>query len=106
MPKKLIKIPFNDIDDIGTLCICALRYCMGRETYMPSLVRSIVRPLLQKLPDKDIAVMLNDCEFQSKYDMYGDKLIDKPGWLSWEQELHTEQSRRQRERMAQAGGET
>lgn len=33
-----------DEQDFGTVCVCALRYAMGRETYMPSLVRDFVRP--------------------------------------------------------------
>jgi len=70
-----------DEQDFGTICVCALRYAMGRETYMPGLVRDFVRPLLPELPDKTIGVMVNDC-------------VDKPGWLKWEQEVKAEQERR------------
>ena len=79
-----------DEQDFGTMCICAIRYAMGRETYMPSLVRDFVRPLLPKLPNKTIAVMLNDCESQRRYDNYGNERIDKPGWIQWEQEIKKE----------------
>lgn len=81
-------------EDFGTLCICAIRYCHGRRTYMPSLVRSIVRPHLQELSDKDLAVMINDCDFQRRFNLYGDPRIDKQGWLEWEQELLKERKRR------------
>lgn len=94
MKKKKYQIPFYDVEDFGTLCICALRYCHGRETYMPDLVRSIIRPLLPMLTDRDINVMIQDCEFQAKYDLYGDKYIDKPGWLQWESELRSEKRKR------------
>ena len=97
MALKKFTVPFKEQDDFGTLCICALRYCMGRQTYMPSLVRDIVRPLLPKLSDKDIAVMLQDCDFQKKYEMYGDPRIDKPGWQEWEEELLVERARRDTE---------
>lgn len=30
-------------DDFGILAICAIRYCHGRETYVPELVRSVAR---------------------------------------------------------------
>ena len=50
-------------EDFGTLCICAIRYCQGRQTYMPSLVQGIVREHLSELSDRDIQVMLDDCEF-------------------------------------------
>ena len=81
-------------DDFATLCICALRYCQGRETYMPSLVRDIVRPHLKELQDRDISVMLDDCRFQEKFKLYGNEQIDKPGWIKWEQELREESNRR------------
>ena len=67
--------------DLGTLCICAIRYCMGRQTYMPDLVRGIVRPLLPKLSDKDIGVLHDDCLFQERMLLWGDEQIDKPGWI-------------------------
>ena len=86
--------PKIDQEDFGTLCICAIRYCQGRETYMPSLVRDIIRPHLSELSDKTIHVMVEDCNFQRRYDCYGDEEIDKPGWLEWEQELLMEQKRR------------
>lgn len=94
MRKKATKIPFKDAEDFGTLCICALRYCMGRQTYMPSLVRDIVRPLLPLLNDKDIGVMLDDCTYQSRFELFGDPNIDKPGWILWESELQGERNRR------------
>ena len=84
-----------DQADFGTLCICAIRYCHGRETYMPHLVQEIVKPMLPKLSDKDIGVMIQDCDFQRKFDLYGDVRVDKPGWLAWEQELLKEQRRRE-----------
>lgn len=84
-----------DEQDFGTICVCALRYAMGRETYMPSLVRDFVRPLLPQLSDKTIAVMISDCDFQKRYDAYGHEKIDKPAWLEWEKELKVEYERRQ-----------
>lgn len=87
-----------DEQDFGTICVCALRYAMGRQTYMPQLVRDFVRPLLPKLPDKTIGVMVNDCDFQRRYGDYGDDKIGKPGWVTWEQEVKAEQARRKERR--------
>ena len=84
-----------DDQDFGTVCACALRYAMGRRTYMPSLVRDFVRPLLPQLPRGVILVMLNDCEFQARYGDYGDEIIDKPGWVKWREELCEEIRRRE-----------
>lgn len=81
-------------DDFGTLAICAIRYCQGRQTYMPDLVRGIVRPKLKELSDNDIQVMLNDCDYQERFSMYGDERIDKPGWIKWKDELLKEKERR------------
>ena len=83
-----------DQKDFGTLCICAIRYCHGRQTYMPSLVQGIVRGHLGKFSDSDLKVMLDDCDFQRRMNLYGDELIDKPGWLKWEQTVIEEMERR------------
>ena len=79
-------------EDFGTLAVCALRYCMGRETYMPGLVRDIIRPHLPELDNKTITVMLMDCEGQAKDNCYGHERIDKPGWIKWKGELEAEKS--------------
>lgn len=88
----------NDIalsqSDFGTLAICAIRYCHGRMTYMPDMVRGIVRPYLDRISDKDLNIMLEDCEFQRQTEMYGDERIDKPAWLKWHEELKAEKERR------------
>lgn len=84
-------------DDFGMLAICAIRYCHGRQTYMPDLVRDIIRPHLPELKDKDLAVMIEDSDFQERMHMYGDERIDKPGWLKWKDELIVERDRRNNE---------
>lgn len=83
-----------EIDDFGTLAICAIRYCHGRQTYMPYLVQGIIRPHLRELSDKDLSVMIDDCDFQERMHLYGDERIDKPGWLKWKDELIAEKERR------------
>ena len=83
-----------DRDALGTLCICAVRYCQWRQSYMPDLVRGIVRPYLKVLTDRDLNVMVEDCGFQERMHLYGDEKIDKPGWEKWEEELKAEQERR------------
>lgn len=80
--------------DFGTLAICAIRYCHGRMSYMPGLVQDIVGNRLKQVSDKDLHVMINDCKFQVDMRLYGDDLIDKPGWLKWEKELKAEWDRR------------
>ena len=77
----------------GTLAICALRYCQGRRTYMPSLVQQIVGSHLSELSDKDINVMVEDCQFQRRMNLYGDD-CDKADWLKWEEKVTAERNRR------------
>lgn len=82
-------------EDFGILAICAIRYCHGRETYMPDLVRSVVKSHLNEIEDRDLAVMIEDCEFQECANLYGNEKIDKPGWLKWREELLAERERRE-----------
>ena len=87
-----------DQEDFGTLCITAIRYCQGRRTYMPDLVRGIIKPHLSELSNKTIDVMVEDCDFQRRMNLYGDERIDLPGWLEWEQILIEEQKKREKQK--------
>lgn len=81
-------------EEFGTLAICAIRYCQGRETYMPDMVRKIVKSHIDRISDKDLTVLLDDCEYQKDLDLYGDPNIDKPGWLEWKDFLIGEENKR------------
>lgn len=61
---------------------------------MPDLVRGIVAPHLPDISDKDLGVMIDDCDFQATMKLYGDKRIDKPGWIRWKEILLAEKKRR------------
>lgn len=69
-------------EDFGTLCICALRYCHGRRTYMPDLVQSIVRTHFEDLSDKDLKVIADDERFQSQMNLWGDP-CDMTEWMKF-----------------------
>ena len=66
-------------EDFGTLCICALRYCHGRRTYMPILVQRIVKAHFKDLSDRDLEVIADDERYQSDTDLFGDT-CDKINW--------------------------
>lgn len=66
-------------EDFGTLCVCALRYCHGRRTYMPSLVQGIVTTHFKDLSDCDLRVIAEDERFQSDMNLWGDE-CDKADW--------------------------
>lgn len=72
--------------DFGTLCICALRYCHGRKTYMPSLVRKIVLGNKEKLCAADRFVILADKDFQQRMNLWGED-VDKADWMKFYEEM-------------------
>jgi len=79
-----------DEEDFGTLCICALRYCHGRRTYMPSLVQRIVMAHFKDLSDRTLKVIADDEQFQSDMNLFGD-LCDKVDWKNFYQILRERQ---------------
>lgn len=85
-----------DEHDFGLLCVCALRDCQGRKTYMPSLVQGIVKGTIKHISDADLKIMLDDCDFQRRANLYGNERIDKPCWLNFEQFLKDEAERRKK----------
>ena len=59
-------------DDLEAILICAVRYCIGRATYMPGLVTGwIMSQMRGKLSNKTIAVMRNDIDDARRRDGLG-----------------------------------
>ena len=81
-------------ENFDTLAICAIRYCQGRQSYMPSLIQDIVMAHLTELSDRDLHVMIEDCRMQEEMNLYGSETIDKPGWIKFRKALIDEQERR------------
>lgn len=50
---KKIKVDPRD-DDFGAVLNCAVRYAIGRRTYMPSIVVGFILPLVSELTDKTL----------------------------------------------------
>lgn len=57
VPKGMVD-PTND--DFGAVCNCAVRYCLGRRSYMPSLVCEYITPLLPELTDNTLECFERD----------------------------------------------
>ena len=85
-------IKLND-EEFGTLAICALRYCHGRQTYMPKRVQDIVEAHLSELSDKDLRVIEEDLNNMRNCD-FGDPDIDLPSWQWFQYEVEKERKRR------------
>lgn len=82
-------IPIDN--DFGLLAACAIRYCIGRMTYMPHTIISYISPLLPYFDDTTINAMIRDVESANSY---GDETIDKPVWMWFLQQLRLEQHSR------------
>ena len=83
-------------DDFTCVLISALRYAIGRESYMPYLFTNYVRPLLPYLTDKALWLFERDIREQAKYGerAYGNPDIDKPTWDKFYNDVVVEQQRR------------
>ena len=77
---------FED-EDFGTVFICAVRYCIGRQTYMPRMIQRQIRPLLPQIDSGALLVMRNDIRTASSW---GDEEIDKPGWMQFLADIEAE----------------
>lgn len=93
MEAKYIKI-YPDYDDFGAVLNCAVRYCMGRQTYMPSLVIDFITPLLPKLNDKTLWCFQRDLSEPAIYGGFGDEKIDAPKWIEFKNAVEYEIKKR------------
>ena len=73
-------------EDFGTLCICALRYCHGRRTYMPRLIQEIVQRHFKDISDNDLKLIAEDERFQIDMSLFGD-YCDRVDWENFYKEL-------------------
>lgn len=84
----------NWIDgDFGTICICAVRYSLGRQSYMPKLVIDYIKEHIAEIDDRAIRVIIrdiNDAENDEWKYALGDPNIDKPEWIAFKNFLQNE----------------
>ena len=84
---KLVEID----EDCCTILNCAIRYCLGRQTYIPILFIDFIRPLLPHLDNKTLSIIKNDIK---NAESYGSETIDRPRWLRFLSEVEEEICRR------------
>ena len=64
-----------------TILLCAVRYAIGRRTYIPSLVIDYITPLLPYLSEDVLKLIVNEIVQHYTYEgALGDEKIDKPYW--------------------------
>ena len=83
-----------DNSDFGAVVNCAIRYCLGRQTYMPNLVVDFVSPLLSYIDNRTLNCLERDIKEAVNTVDYGDEQIDKPMWLRFYNDILEEQERR------------
>lgn len=87
-----IKIAPDQIDFFGAVLNCAVRYCIGRETYMPGLVTDwIMEHSHGMLTDKTIGVMKRDIDEARGHDGLGMD-CDVRTWLKFRDWLEKEET--------------
>lgn len=94
--------------DHGIICLCAMRYALGRQTYMPGLVQDYIRANIADIESRDITTMIRDINEADritehkmpngsilKNDGLGSTTIDRPGWERFRAFLMSELEKRQ-----------
>lgn len=91
MCKPIINI---EDDSFQAILNCAVRYSLGRQTYMPDLVVQYIQPLIPYLDNRTLYVFKRDVEEAIDSEHIGDPEIDKPIWVDFLDHINSELSKR------------
>ena len=92
-PKIDIQFGLYD-DDFGAVLNCAVRYAIGRQSYMPGLVIDFITPLIPYLNNKTLWCFDQDVTNAKWEGGYGDPRIDEPGWMKFREAVRAERIKR------------
>lgn len=70
-------------DDFGAVLNCAVRYTIGRQTYMPHLVIDFITPLIPHLNNRTLWCFDQDVTNAKWEGGYGNPDIDEPNWMNF-----------------------
>ena len=74
-----------------TILLCAVRYAIGRKSYMPSVVIDYITPLLPHLSEDVLKLIVNEIVQHYTYEgALGDEKIDKPYWEQFLRKIRLE----------------
>ena len=76
--------------DLEAILACAVRYAIGRKSYMPSLVIDYITPLLPYLSYWTLGLMAAEIIDHNYKGGLGDEKIDKPYWIDFLQRIEIE----------------
>jgi hypothetical protein len=81
-------------DDFGAICNCAVRYAVGRRTYMPGLVIDFITSHLSELTDKTLWCFQQDLYQRLDEGFnFGDE-FDLQNWMSFLEDVDKEIKKR------------
>ena len=78
--------------DFSTIVCCALRYALGRYTYIPSTVMGFIERHIEAITENDLNAMIRDIEVKMKYNK---ELPYKELWLELRDDLVVELKKRE-----------
>ena len=83
-------------DEFECILTAAMRYSLGRQTYMPSVVVGYITPLIPKLSDKFLYVTMRDIDERREREekALGNPTVDKPVWDDFYKKIKIEYERR------------
>jgi len=93
MDERKASIDVSD-DFFGTILNCAVRYAIGRQSYMPRLVVDFITPLIPRLSGKTLWCFDKDITDQKYCGGYGDPKIDEPLWMRFHEAVRAERTKR------------
>ena len=89
-----------------SILVCAVRYAIGRKSYMPSMVIDYITPLLPYLSYWMLGLMAAEIIDHNCEGGLGDDKIDRPYWLNFKRKILAEMERRGNEDTEQMGKES
>ena len=75
------------------ILVSAVRYALGRMTYIVGLTVDYIMPMIQNLKTKYINIMIDDITYQGEYYGYGMEM-DRKDWMRLLAGLKAERDRR------------
>ena len=80
--------------DFESILICAVRYAIGRKSYMPSMVIDYITPLLPYLSYWTLGLIVAEIIDHNYEGGLGDEKIDKPYWIDFKGKILLEMEKR------------
>ena len=81
--------------DFELMIVCALRYSIGRESYMPSIAIDYIRYLIAMLSANTLFILQRDIKEEiERYDRGGWEIFMKDEWLKLADDIRKERTKR------------